>query len=299
MQTKTEWIAVDWGASRLRAWAMQGHQVLAEACLDHGKSWDEHDGLEAVLLELIEDWLGDTPTMIVASGMVGTHQGGIELPYAAVPSVPLPRSPITMPCNDPRLRIFVVPGLQQDRPKDVMRGEETQVAGFLSCNENWDGVLCLPGSHSKWVHVSANEVVSFQTFMTGEMIELLASASVLRHSVGDGWDDVVFAEALSDSMSRPENLAARLFGIRAADLLQGQAPGLSRARLSGLLIGAELAAARAYWLGQQIAVIGADGLAAIYATAIEKQGAPVALANATEMTVAGLCVARNMLRDTT
>ena len=49
-----------------------------------------------------------------------------------------------------------------------MRGEETQIAGFLALNPGWDGVICLPGTHSKWAHVSAGEVVSFQTFLTGE-----------------------------------------------------------------------------------------------------------------------------------
>jgi phosphonate metabolism protein PhnN/1,5-bisphosphokinase (PRPP-forming) len=92
-----------------------------------------------------------------------------------------------------RLSVHVAPGLRQGKPADVMRGEETQIAGFLALNPNWDGVICLPGTHSKWVHISAGEVVSFQTFLTGEMFALLSQASVLRHGMqGDGWDDAAF-----------------------------------------------------------------------------------------------------------
>jgi 2-dehydro-3-deoxygalactonokinase len=191
-----------------------------------------------------------------------------------------------------------VPGLKQNNPPDVMRGEETQIAGFLATRPNWDGVLCLPGTHTKWVQISAGEVISFRTFMTGELFELLRGQSVLKHSVADGWDEDAFADAVADTLSKPEQLAARLFGLRAADLLQGQDAGVARAKLSGLLIGAELAATRPYWLGQQLATIGADEVAHIYAKALQQQGAVVETANATQTTLAGLSLARNLTRQT-
>jgi 2-dehydro-3-deoxygalactonokinase len=179
-----------------------------------------------------------------------------------------------------------------------MRGEETQIAGFLATRPNWDGVVCLPGTHTKWVQISAGEVVSFRTFMTGELFDLLRGQSVLKHSVGEGWDDGAFADAVSDTLSKPEQLAARLFGLRAADLLQGQDAGIARAKLSGTLIGAELAATRPYWLGQQLAIIGADEVSNIYAKALQQQGAFVETADATQTTLVGLSLARNLTRQT-
>ena len=122
------------------------------------------------------------------------------------------------PSTDPRLDVRVIPGLKQTSPADVMRGEETQIAGYLAGNPGFDGVLCLPGTHSKWVQVSAGEVVSFRTFMTGEMFALLARTSVLRLTVGEGWHDAAFADAVADSMARPEALSQRLFSIRAEGL---------------------------------------------------------------------------------
>ena len=103
----------------------------------------------------------------------------------------------------------VLPGLSQARPADVMRGEETQIAGLLAADPGFDGVACLPGTHTKWARVSAGEVVSFRTCMTGELFALLSERSVLRHAVGgEGFEEAAFAEALSDAIARPEALAA-------------------------------------------------------------------------------------------
>ncbi len=293
-----DWIAVDWGTSHLRAWAMQGDAVLDQAHSERGMGRVVNGAFQAALLELIEPWLGPSPLDVVACGMVGARQGWVEAPYSAVPSDPVPVPPIRVPNTDHRIRAFVVPGLKQQSPPDVMRGEETQIAGFLAERQNWDGVICLPGTHTKWVQVSAGEVVSFRTFMTGEMFELLRGQSVLKHSIGEGWSDDAFAQAAADALSKPEQLAARLFGLRAADLLHGQDGGVARATLSGYLIGAELAATRPYWLGQQIAIIGAHGLSDVYASALKQQGAFVEVADSTQSTLAGLLQARNLTRQT-
>ena len=115
------------------------------------------------------------------------------------------------------------------------------------------------------MHISADEVVSFQTFMTGELFDTIATQTVLRHSIAaDGWDEAAFAAGLDMGLSRPERLAARLFSLRANGLLNDMSGTAARAQLSGLLIGTELAAAKPYWLGQQIAVIGDSKLAKLY-----------------------------------
>jgi len=291
------WIAVDWGTTHLRAWAMQGSTVLAQADSADGMAKLDRDGFEPALMHLVNDWLGCDPTPVLACGMVGARQGWVEAPYHTVPAKPLGAPPIPAPANDPRIAPLIIPGLKQDTPADVMRGEETQIAGFLALNKDWDGILCLPGTHTKWVHVSAGEIVSFQTFMTGELFALLGARSVLRHSLaGDGWDEPAFAAALNETRSRPERLAGLLFSIRAEDLLHNQPAAIARSRLSGLLIGAELAAARAYWLGQQVAVIGSAQTTKPYATALDLQGVPATVADGTRMTLAGLTAAYRSLK---
>ena len=136
---------------------------------------------------------------VIACGMVGARQGWIEAPYSQVPCAPVGLSMIKPVVEDTRLDVSILPGLSQTDPADVMRGEETQIAGYLAENPGFDGVLCLPGTHTKWAHISAGEVVSFRTFMTGELFALVSSQSVLRHSVGAGWDGPAYRSAVSDA----------------------------------------------------------------------------------------------------
>ncbi len=294
---KPDWIAVDWGTSNMRAWAMSASgTVLAEARSDKGMGELARDAFEPELLRIVGDWING-PTTVITCGMVGSRQGWVEAPYSAVPCPALPEGFARAPAQHPNLQVYVIPGIKQASPADVMRGEETQIAGFLARNKNWDGVICLPGTHTKWVHVSADEVVSFQTFMTGELFATISEHTVLRHSIAtEGWDDDEFAAAVADAMARPERLAARLFSLRAEGLLNDLSGAAARARLSGLLIGAELAAAKPYWLGQQIAVIGAGGLSKLYVDALAAQHAPATQVQGDAITIAGLTAAYRRLK---
>jgi 2-dehydro-3-deoxygalactonokinase len=297
-QIRPDWIAVDWGTSNLRSWAMDaGGAVLAEASSDDGMSRLGRADFEPALLRLIGPWLSSAPVDLVACGMVGSRQGWCEAPYRTVPCTPLDAaSQVLAPAADPRLRLRIAPGLKQVAPADVMRGEETQIAGALRLMPYYDGILCLPGTHSKWAQISAGEVVSFQTFMTGELFALLSEGSVLRHGMnGGGWEDAAFDAGLDDALSRPDRIAARLFALRAEGLIAGLSPAAARSRLSGLLIGTELAAARPYWLGQRVTLIGAETLSAAYARALSRQGVQAATLPATACTLAGLAFLAPMI----
>lgn len=287
-----KWIAVDWGSSNLRVWAMgAGGVVLERARSDQGAALLTDDMFEPALLALIGPWLpaqGQVP--VLACGMVGARQGWLEAPYIAVPCAPPGfAQAMRVPTRDPRLDIRILPGVSQSAPADVMRGEETQVAGFLALQPDYDGVICLPGTHSKWVHVSAGEIVSFRSFMTGELFDLLAGQTALSAAVtGEGWDDAAFDAAVTDAMGAPQRFAARLFSLRAQSLLQGTAAATQRARLSGLLLGLELAGAREYWLGQSVALVGAPDLTALYRAALSAQGVAIYETDGAAIVLAGL-----------
>ena len=287
-----DWVALDWGTTNLRAWAMDRNGgILAQAISDNGMGKLTRDGYEPALIALIGGWVNG-PMTAVACGMVGSRQGWVEAPYARTPCPPTPANFVTAPTRTPGLTVHVIPGIRQDDPADVMRGEETQIAGFLALNPGWDGVLCLPGTHTKWVHVSAGEVISFQTVMTGELFAMIGTQTVLRHSVAaDGWDDASFLTALADSFAWPERLAGRFFSLRAEHLLHGLDGAAARSRLSGLLIGAELAATKPYWLGQNIAVIGAGAVSRLYVQALATVSAPAVLVDGQTVTLAGLTAA--------
>ncbi len=298
MKTSEKWLAVDWGTSNLRVWLIgAGGEVLAARSSDQGMNGLSRDGFEPALLALVDDLLGpETAIDVLICGMAGARQGWLEAPYAAIPCRPA-EGPVVRPHpRDPRLRVAILPGLKQLSPPDVMRGEETQISGLLSIAPGFDGVICLPGTHSKWVEVSAGEVVGMRTFMTGELFALLSQQSVLRHSLtGKGWNNAAFAEALGDTLSRPETAAARLFSLRAESLLHDADPATGRARLSGMLIGLELAGAKPFWLGREVVVIADEGLAKIYEAALVSLGLTPRLAPAEAMTLKGLIAAKTQL----
>jgi len=292
---KPDWIAVDWGTSNMRAWAMSASgTVLDEVRSDRGMGSLKPFEFEQALRDAIAPWDHKGAPMI-ACGMVGAKQGWMEAPYAAVPCAATPEGFTKPDAGD--LDVYIIAGLKQADPADVMRGEETQIAGFLSMNKNWDGVICLPGTHTKWAHISADEVVSFQTYMTGDLFAAISGNTVLKHSVNsDDWDNDAFDGGVADAMARPERLAARLFSLRAEGLLNGMQNGTAKARLSGLLIGAELAGAKPYWLGQQVAVIGAGGLCSLYVRALAAQSAPATQVKGDAITLAGLTAAFKRLK---
>ena len=293
---KPDWIAVDWGTSNAQFWAIGADgSVLGERKSDKGMGQLAPSEFEAVLLDIAGDWLSIT-SRVVTCGMVGSRQGWVEAPYQTTPCAVCPSKMVTAPTTRSGLIVHVIPGIRQTNPADVMRGEETQITGFLAQNPGWDGVICLPGTHTKWVHISANEIISFQTFMTGEMFALLAGQSVLRHSIArSGWDNDAFASAMSLTLSRPESLAARLFSLRATQLVHDTDTITLRASLSGLLIGAELAAAKPYWLGQNVTLIGANAVSAPYIAGLATLGIQATRMDSTEMTLAGIKAAHALL----
>ncbi|MHA3914845.1 2-dehydro-3-deoxygalactonokinase [Halovulum sp. GXIMD14793] len=300
---KTAWIAVDWGTTNLRVWVLNDtDQVVARAETDQGMAGLDREGFEPALLNLIDPFLAqDRVTPVLCCGMVGSRQGWAEARYVTAPCTPPGgREATQVSTNDSRISVSILPGVKQTNPPDVMRGEETQIAGFLRDVPDFDGVLCLPGTHTKWVQISAGEIVSFRTCMTGELFALLSENSVLRHSVaGEAIDTAAFDDAVAEALTRPEALSAHLFRLRAASLIAEMPAVEARARLSGSLIGAELASTRPYWLGQNIALLGAARLAELYRSALVAQGAECMLADITEMTLRGLSAARSSIKDPT
>ena len=299
MPDHADWIAADWGTSNLRLWALDAAgAVIAERSAPKGMGGLAPQAFEPALLELAGDLLAPgRRTEVLVCGMAGARQGWIEAPYRALPCAPAGPGAVRAPAHDPRLDVRILPGLSQADPPDVMRGEETQLAGFLGQSPAFDGVVCLPGTHSKWVSLSGGEVRGFRTAMTGELFAFLAGQSVLRHALGAGWDDTAFLAALDETLARPETVATALFAIRAGALLGAADGAAARARLSGLLVGLEIAATRPIWQGRPIAVIGAPMVSAPYITALRHLGAAPALLDGAALALTGLRAAQAYQKD--
>ena len=287
-------IVADWGTSNLRVWGID-HQGKVIKTTTNGKGMSSlmSSEFESHLIGLIENWLPEEKNAkcpIIICGMAGAKTGWKEAAYLKAPCPPINEEKIIqVETEDQRISVSIIPGIMQKSPPDVMRGEETQIAGYLSKNPDFDGIICLPGTHTKWVHISAGEIVSFKTFMTGEIFLSLSEHSILKSSVqSDGLDLTSFLEAFEDTYSNPALLSSKLFGLRAADLLENTSSKLLKSKLSGYLIGSELAGAKSYWLGQNIVMIGNDDLCILYQKALKKLGLNATIENTQNVTLYGL-----------
>ena len=232
--------------------------------------------------------------------MAGARQGWVEAPYLKIPTRldALHEGAIRI---DAPGDIRILPGIAQARPDrpDVMRGEETQLLGVTEAD--FSGLVCIPGTHSKWVRIEAGRIVEFSTYMTGELYAVIAQHSILAHAVEpEGpapMDSRPFREGLSTALAAPTALTASLFRLRAAQLLGFEQRADGAARLSGLLIGAEIADAlhRHGLIGsgplRSVRLIGAGALGQLYEAALSAQGLDVTTVDAEQASRLGLAKA--------
>ena len=137
------WIAVDWGTSSFRGYLIENDVVLDSIKTNDGMKFINDQSFEKTFIDLIEDWLiDDQTTEVLGSGMIGARQGWIEAPYQETPCDLSQINFVSPKVNDNRISIKVFSGISQIDQPDVMRGEETQVAGFLHENPNFKGSIC-------------------------------------------------------------------------------------------------------------------------------------------------------------
>jgi len=271
MATDTAFIGIDWGTTNLRAWRLtaQGDPQEARASAQGMGSLSPAQ-FAPVLNDLLSGWPTDAP--VLACGMVGARQGWIEAPYAPLPAdaAALAQGLIAAPAHR---MVLIVPGVAardaQGHLVDVARGEETQAIGATAAGP---GLLVCPGTHSKWIRTDGARILDLQTFMTGELNGLLASQSVLRHSIdGPARPGNVFRQAVTEMLEgRP--LLEALFSVRVQSLDDRLAAGDAASRLSGLVIGAEVAAGAARFGLCPVRLVGNPLLVSLYATALAEAG---------------------------
>ncbi len=275
-------IAVDWGTTSFRAYRLGAAGAIVEQRRADAGLLSCGGRFAEVLAQQLDGW---DDAVVVMAGMVGSRSGWREVPYVPCPAgfdeIAAGLSELDADAM-PGRRVFIVPGVSQRREgaqPDVMRGEETQVLGVLD-QLSGDGphVLCLPGTHSKWVRVERGRIVELRTAMTGELYALMRRHSLLAASMPASVDDDVddadaFARGI-DAAAGEGGLLHHLFGVRTrglfGDLDARQAPSF----LSGLLVGHELRALMPPGV-KTVHLIGGAALRARYERALRAAGVAV------------------------
>ncbi|MEO8304950.1 MAG: 2-dehydro-3-deoxygalactonokinase [Betaproteobacteria bacterium] len=277
---RTALIAIDWGTTSARAYRLDPRGAVLD-------SRDAPLGIQAVadrqwagaLDTLLGDWR-DIAVPRIACGMIGSRQGWVEAPY-----VPCPFDLAGLGgalTRTPGGELAIVPGarcVDAGGIPDVMRGEETQIAGALATSEG-AMLAVLPGTHSKWAIVERGQLSAFATFMTGELYAVLLAHSILgrmaERAASAAFAGPAFARGVARGLGAG-GFSRVIFGARTLALMGELAPHEVPDWLSGALIGQEIRAARAFAHERgvdafEVTVIGADAIVARYASALAQAG---------------------------
>lgn len=300
MTLPAAFIAGDWGTSNLTlALCDEDGQALE---MRKGPGAAESRGRFAqVFDDLAAEWNQSHGTLpAVMCGMVGSAFGWREAPYLPCPAdlYELADEPVAL-----REGVAVVPGMRCTNPlgaPDVMRGEETQLLGAQSLDSSMSTgkqLICMPGTHTKWVSLNGSVVQEFLTAPTGELFSMLCEHSVLvrdkntaiEHHAAD------FERGLVESAKHPEaSLLHRLFQSRSLRLDKQLSPEGAASWMSGLLVGTDVGGALSLFgqhdAGAKVFVIGAPQLTQSYTRALERNGRAAVQIDGAKAALAGLAL---------
>ena len=275
-------IAVDWGTSSFRAALVAPNGVvLDELSTPRGILGFKPDEFVPYLVATCERLTTAGGTMFLLSGMIGSKNGLLEVPYCPCPATASAIAAALgwVDIGDADLNIAIVPGVRHGFD-DVMRGEETQVFGAAAVLGVQNAVMVLPGTHSKWVRLEGGAITQFNTFMTGEFYALLAQHSILAKSLPDitskpsPLDQSAFLQGIDRAQASSQSgqgLLGNAFSTRVKSLFNELQPTQAGSYLSGLVIGDELAAMRLP-ASSQVIVIGSPTLCERYNLAFAHLG---------------------------
>jgi 2-dehydro-3-deoxygalactonokinase len=192
----------------------------------------------------------------------------------------------------------------------VMRGEETQILGaleLLPALRQGRRLLCLPGTHTKWVLLEDGAISDFLTAPTGELFTLLRDRSVLVRERGAAQSSG--APGFSRGLAEVERFSLaqvlhRLFECRSRSLMGELAPGEAAAFLSGLLIASDIAGALDVFArsipSREVYLIGSSQLMELYTLGLARQHCHTTSTDGVLAAVAGLAnVRRELTRRST
>jgi 2-dehydro-3-deoxygalactonokinase len=255
--------------------------VLDELNTQRGILGFKSDEFVPYLLATCERLTAAGGKMFLLSGMIGSKNGLLEVPYCPCPATASDIAAALgwVDTGIADLNIAIVPGVRCGFD-DVMRGEETQVFGAAAVLGLQDATMVLPGTHSKWVRLEDGAITQFNTFMTGEFYALLAQHSILAKSLPDptdkpaALDPSAFLQGIERAMKSSasgQSLLGNAFSTRVKSLFNELQPAQAASYLSGLVIGDELAAMRVS-AGSQVIVIGSPTLCERYNLALSHLG---------------------------
>lgn len=292
-----DWLIIDWGTTNFRAFAMgEGGSLINKTEHPLGLLQVKDGQFSLSLKTVLEDWLGDYQHLpIFMAGMIGSAQGWVNTPYV--------ETPVTINQLAKKSHQFqlpwgalatIIPGVsyQSSGNIDVMRGEEVQLFGLQALERENDFVALFPGTHCKHMHINANKLSSFTTFMTGELFSILLNHSILGTGLPNQKESLnAFKKGISESTKKP--LTNQLFYTRTHRLFGDINETEVSEYLSGLLIGEELKTLTT----KNIYLVGDNELCCRYQKACQILGIQVTIINGDNVFLNGMLQVKKALND--
>jgi 2-dehydro-3-deoxygalactonokinase len=292
-------IAGDWGISNLTLALCDADGNALETRKGPGAA-ESRGRFAQIFDELTASWAGPGTRPAVLCGSVGSSFGWRETPYLSCPADLYELAGKTLAVRD---GLRIVPGMHCTNPlgaPDVMRGEETQLLGAQVLDATMSRgrqLVCMPGTHTKWVSLHGSVIQEFLTAPTGEMFATLCENSVLVRdkSTAITHDPGEFERGLAAAAKHPDvSLLHKLFQGRSLRLDKQLSPEGVPSWMSGLLIGTDVAGALPLFAGHDasvpVYVIGTPQLTAHYSLAINLSGRAAIQIDGARAALAGLAL---------
>lgn len=256
---------IDMGTTNCRVFLTEGSRLWARVeapfgvrDVAGGKSPTHlRESLEALIVEAARQaavaGLSNMPKYAVGAGMLTSREGVMEIPHISAPAsvIDLARHMQRLsPSLAGPIDLLLVPGIRTGVPgvrtgkasnletvlrSDVMRGEETLVAGLLATGRiEANGALLNLGSHWKWIWVDGEKrIARSRTALTGELIHVTQAHTLLASGLPKTRPSTLHEEWLERGSreARRSGLSRALFCVR---LLEQATQGTAEERLSFL-----------------------------------------------------------------
>ncbi|MBR5445723.1 MAG: 2-dehydro-3-deoxygalactonokinase [Clostridia bacterium] len=294
-------LTIDGGTTHTRLYLMDNGSILTTRKLSAGiRDTYTPEGraayTAAIRRAIAEITAREQPEAVLCSGMIGSETGLANIPHIGTP-VSFRRladgmQAVSLP-EIADLPFYFIPGVktfsrtdytaagiptEELADMDIMRGEETELAGIAAKMGLSGGVtLILPGSHMKFVTLDKEgQITAFRTALTGELLRAAAEHTILAASLADGFPAQPDACQLCRgyALSASLGLTQALFKVRILDRSIG---GLTPAELYSFLMGIVLQeeCGRLCREKTPVCIAGSDPFRTAYRILLEKGGLTV------------------------
>lgn len=263
-------ITIDTGTTNTRVSVWTHNEVVAEVFHSvgvrdtaiTGSTQRLMNGVRQAILEVRQAAnIQDQENVIyIASGMITSNMGLYELPHIATPAGVQELAKGMVSALIPEVSdqpIWFIPGVKTSAEQvtldnceamDIIRGEEVEIVGMAAkLNIKGPAVLILPGSHSKFISIDAeNRITGCITTLAGELLDVITQKTILANALKNSFANEINAKILLQGAQQAEKvgLGRTCFTVRILDLFSDLTINDKANFLLGAVLGTDLHAVK-------------------------------------------------------